>query len=121
MSCLVVIYLFLCVIDRAAPWRTLTLLRMSNQRRTLTLLRMANPESDEIPKLPKVGSPMPETRPNWFHVPAPGGSKTKFQELKESIKGLGLHTVCEEAKCPNIGNLSFISFSFFFLLFPSFR
>ena len=47
---------------------------------------------------------MPEgKRPDWFHVPAPGGSYTKFGELKESLKGLGLHTVCEEAKCPNIG------------------
>lgn len=55
-------------------------------------------------KIPFVGAPMPEgRRPNWFHVPAPGGSKTKFEELKQSIQGLGLHTVCEEAMCPNIG------------------
>ena len=38
-----------------------------------------------------------------FRVPAPGGSHTKFNELKSTIKDLGLHTVCEEAMCPNIG------------------
>lgn len=53
---------------------------------------------------PKVGAAMPSGgRPAWFHVAAPGGNHTKFQELKESIKELGLHTVCEEAMCPNIG------------------
>lgn len=33
----------------------------------------------------------------------PQGKNTKFNELKDSVKGLGLHTVCEEAQCPNIG------------------
>lgn len=51
---------------------------------------------------PRVGGSMPN-RPDWFHVPAPGGDNTKFSELKKSVKELGLHTVCEEAMCPNIG------------------
>lgn len=55
------------------------------------------------PVTPSVSGNMPETRPNWFHVPAPGGPGTKFDELKKSIVDLNLHTVCEEAKCPNIG------------------
>ena len=38
-----------------------------------------------------------------FRVPAPGGSHTKYDELKSTVKELGLHTVCEEAMCPNIG------------------
>ena len=54
--------------------------------------------------LPKVGGPMPAgSRPDWFRVPAPGGPHTKFDELKASVKSFGLHTVCEEAQCPNIG------------------
>lgn len=58
----------------------------------------------EQEKIPRVTGQMPEgKRPDWFHVPAPGGQHTKFEELQKSIKGLGLHTVCEEAKCPNIG------------------
>lgn len=51
---------------------------------------------------PRVGADMPDgKRPDWFRVPAPGG-KT-FNELKNTVKELGLHTVCEEAQCPNIG------------------
>lgn len=54
--------------------------------------------------IPRVGAKMPDgVRPDWFRVPAPGGSHTKFEELKSSVKKLGLHTVCEEAQCPNIG------------------
>lgn len=42
-------------------------------------------------------------RPDWFRVSAPGGIGSKYDELKANIKPLGLHTVCEEAQCPNIG------------------
>lgn len=59
---------------------------------------------------PKVGAPMPEgRRPDWFHVPAPGGANTRFADLKESLEKTAhegkprLATVCEEAQCPNIG------------------
>ena len=55
------------------------------------------------PITPSVSKEMPSTRPDWFRVPAPGGPGTKFNELKSSITDLNLHTVCEEAKCPNIG------------------
>ena len=54
---------------------------------------------------PRVGGEMPSSRrPDWFHVPAPGrGRESKYEELKNTVEGLGLHTVCEEAQCPNIG------------------
>ncbi|CAN0518638.1 unnamed protein product [Ectocarpus sp. 12 AP-2014] len=55
------------------------------------------------PVIPRVGGAMPEQRPGWFRVPAPGGKHTKYEELKSSLKELNLHTVCEEAQCPNIG------------------
>mmetsp|Transcript_12134 Transcript_12134/g.18667 ORF Transcript_12134/g.18667 Transcript_12134/m.18667 type:complete len:363 (+) Transcript_12134:44-1132(+) len=55
------------------------------------------------PIFPKVGAKMPEKRPDWFRVPAPGYDKTEFNSLKESLTNLGLHTVCAEAQCPNIG------------------
>jgi lipoic acid synthetase len=45
--------------------------------------------------------PYRERKPPWFKVKAPGGPK--FLELKKRIEGEGLHTVCEEAACPNIG------------------
>ena len=53
--------------------------------------------------IPRVGGAMPEKRPDWFRVPAPGGEHTRFKELSDSLGALKLHTVCEEAQCPNIG------------------
>ena len=54
--------------------------------------------------VPRVGGAMPDgKRPNWFRVPAPGGKASKYEELKSTVRELGLHTVCEEAQCPNIG------------------
>ncbi|KAH3902262.1 lipoate synthase SCDLUD_002079 [Saccharomycodes ludwigii] len=39
--------------------------------------------------------------PSWLKVPIPKG--TNFHKLKKDVKELKLSTVCEEAKCPNIG------------------
>ncbi|MBI4313102.1 MAG: lipoyl synthase [Chloroflexi bacterium] len=39
--------------------------------------------------------------PAWFKVRAPGGEN--FIQLANLMRGNGLHTVCEEAHCPNIG------------------
>ena len=52
---------------------------------------------------PKVGAEMPLGRPDWFKVPAPGGKDSRYAAVKDSLKNLELHTVCEEAQCPNIG------------------
>jgi lipoic acid synthetase len=43
---------------------------------------------------------LPE-RPTWLRAPAPVG--TNYRELKDLIAGLKLHTVCESAACPNVG------------------
>ena len=40
-------------------------------------------------------------KPEWLRVRAPGGDNFKW--LKEVSRAHGLHTVCEEARCPNIG------------------
>ena len=45
--------------------------------------------------------PIDTHRPDWLRVRLPGG--THYNELKGIIRGLELHTVCEEARCPNIG------------------
>lgn len=39
--------------------------------------------------------------PEWIRVRAPFGEK--YTHLKGLVRGLQLHTVCEEAMCPNIG------------------
>ncbi|HZM27471.1 MAG TPA: lipoyl synthase [Gemmatimonadales bacterium] len=43
----------------------------------------------------------PARKPGWLKVKAPGGPT--YLELKGLMRELGLHTVCEEARCPNIG------------------
>ncbi len=40
-------------------------------------------------------------RPEWMKVRAPSANSRYF-EVKELIHGEGLHTICEEARCPNI-------------------
>src|SRR6266849_1602762 len=40
-------------------------------------------------------------RPDWLRAPAPVGEN--YQELKSLIGRLQLHTVCESAACPNVG------------------
>lgn len=45
--------------------------------------------------------PLPERKPSWLKVRAPGGAN--YVRLKELMRELKLHTVCEEAHCPNVG------------------
>jgi lipoic acid synthetase len=40
-------------------------------------------------------------KPEWLRAQAPVGDN--FHNLKKLARGLGLHTVCESAQCPNIG------------------
>lgn len=40
-------------------------------------------------------------RPEWLRAPAPVGGN--YRELKELVARLNLHTVCESAACPNVG------------------
>jgi lipoic acid synthetase len=54
--------------------------------------RKKRAELDQLPRQPK---------PDWLKVRAPGSPG--YQRLKGLMRDLGLHTVCEEANCPNIG------------------
>ncbi|MFN2383529.1 MAG: lipoyl synthase [Gemmatimonadota bacterium] len=55
---------------------------------------------------PGVGAARPapvaprERRPEWLKIRAPGGAA--YVAVKEAVSSRGLHTVCEEARCPNI-------------------
>lgn len=40
-------------------------------------------------------------KPDWLKVRAPGGEN--YTKLKQTLRGLDLYTVCEEARCPNVG------------------
>src|SRR6185312_11372893 len=50
----------------------------------------------------KVAQPdAPLRKPEWIRVRAGGGER--FAEIKRLLREANLHTVCEEASCPNIG------------------
>lgn len=62
------------------------------QTAPLTFIRGRKKRSDELPR---------GRKPEWLKVRAPGSEN--YLRLKGLMRGLGLHTVCEEANCPNIG------------------
>ena len=43
----------------------------------------------------------PDRKPPWLKVMAPGGEN--YTRLKSTLRQRELHTVCEEARCPNVG------------------
>jgi lipoic acid synthetase len=58
----------------------------------LNFIRGRKKRTDEMPRGGK---------PEWLKVRAPGSEN--YHRLKGLMRTLGLHTVCEEANCPNIG------------------
>jgi lipoic acid synthetase len=48
-----------------------------------------------------LGPRIPKRKPEWLKAKAPGGET--FHALKKMARELNLHTVCESAHCPNIG------------------
>ena len=55
-------------------------------------------------ELPIFGQPAPATErrhPDWIRSKVPGGDR--YRELKRLMRDKTLNTVCEEARCPNIG------------------
>ena len=53
-----------------------------------------------MPKIVGSGNLRPRL-PSWLKVPMPGGPN--YRELTGIMRRAQLHTVCEEARCPNIG------------------
>jgi len=51
----------------------------------------------DIQELPR----RPERRPEWIKVRAPSGQS--YERVLETMRSKRLHTVCEEARCPNLG------------------
>ncbi|HKA58386.1 MAG TPA: lipoyl synthase [Gemmatimonadales bacterium] len=60
---------------------------------------MAAPLVQILP--PASRQPVEPRKPAWLKVKAPGGPN--YVALKHMMRDLKLHTVCEEAHCPNIG------------------
>src|SRR5438045_7145689 len=49
----------------------------------------------------EIAPPPRQPKPAWLKARPPMGDN--YHELKKLARGLGLHTVCESAQCPNIG------------------
>jgi lipoic acid synthetase len=49
----------------------------------------------------EVQEAQPLRRPAWIKVRAPGGSA--YEKVRDLMRSKALHTVCEEAHCPNMG------------------
>ncbi|HUW49857.1 MAG TPA: lipoyl synthase [Sulfuricella sp.] len=49
----------------------------------------------------KIVPAAPLRKPSWIRAQAP--TSAKYQEIKQILRERNLHTVCEEASCPNIG------------------
>lgn len=63
------------------------------------------PQPEHGAKSGEINGVKPRVRrrlPEWFKVKAPGGAN--YTDLKKRFRGSALHTVCEEAACPNIGD-----------------
>jgi lipoyl synthase len=65
-----------------------------------TVKQKAQAKTARIPI--KVVSAEPLKKPAWIRVKA-GSPSTRFYEIKQILREHRLHTVCEEASCPNIG------------------
>jgi lipoic acid synthetase len=65
---------------------------------------MERREGTETAQAAAPGDPGPVSvprRPEWIKVRAPMGAR--YTHLKTLLRGQDLHTVCEEARCPNLG------------------
>ena len=74
---------------------------MAANERKLGVKQKGEQKTARIPiKIVPVGAPL--KKPVWIRVKA-GNSAGRFGEIKSMLRERKLHTVCEEATCPNIG------------------
>ncbi len=64
---------------------------------SVPLVQLSRTTSNE----PPAGPAALVRKPSWLKVQAPGGDN--YLRIRGMMRELGLHTVCEEARCPNIG------------------
>jgi lipoic acid synthetase len=70
---------------------------VQTRSRSLRVLDGGAPPSEELREELRSGP----RHPAWIRMKMPGGKI--FTDLRARVRELGLHTVCESASCPNIG------------------
>jgi len=63
---------------------------------------ITEPTRDRLIAVNAVELPRPQRRPDWLKVRAPTGET--YERLRDLMRAKTLHTVCEEAMCPNLGD-----------------
>lgn len=59
------------------------------------------PVNDDRARIDPTPEDRPKRRPSWIKVRAPSGEN--YERVRELMRAKTLHTVCEEAMCPNMG------------------
>ncbi|GJD12626.1 Lipoyl synthase, apicoplast [Galdieria sulphuraria] len=77
--------------------------RLLIQTRTYLFIIASNKDKSQVPQVPIVSPNQKTSKPEWLRAIAPERVHSRFRQLKDTVAELGLHTVCEEAQCPNIG------------------
>jgi lipoic acid synthetase len=62
---------------------------------------VVEPTRDRLIQPDEIELPRPQRRPDWLRVRAPSGEN--YERLLSLMRSKSLHTVCEEAMCPNLG------------------
>jgi lipoic acid synthetase len=62
---------------------------------------VVEPTRDRLILPDEIELPRPQRRPDWLRVRAPSGEN--YERLLSLMRSKSLHTVCEEAMCPNLG------------------
>ncbi|KAI8551743.1 hypothetical protein RHMOL_Rhmol06G0210000 [Rhododendron molle] len=73
--------------------------RLAAESPTLTDFIRLQSSSDYSVEVGTRKKPLP--KPKWMKEAVPGGEK--YTQIKKKLRELKLHTVCEEARCPNLG------------------
>lgn len=76
--------------------------KISETRRPAKVPGVKETSQEKTARIPIKIVPQPAMRkPEWIRMKVPDGKR--FQEIKKVLRENKLHTVCEEASCPNIG------------------
>ena len=94
-----------CPVSFQRSSRALTTNQPASSRTRPALVLRAAASGLTVLRLPKMTGSLPVAerprRPEWMKVRAPSAD-SRYAEVKQLIHGNGLHTICEEARCPNI-------------------
>ena len=80
----------------------ITLTRSTTNRPPKKIAGVKETSAEKVARIPIKIIPQPIMRkPEWIRMKMPNSKR--YQDIKQALRNNNLHTVCEEASCPNIG------------------